>query len=103
YRFEFIQSCTKHFLIQHQKSLPAQEFLLLLVSSFKYLSNFVLNNVSGLKNSFIFASLFHSSVFLSMTVLNSSFLFLSFILSLISFFLFFALFFYFLSVFLFFF
>src|SRR5699024_6941994 len=48
YRFEFIQSCTKHFLIQHQKSLPAQVFSLLPLFEFTSYSSchlFSLNHV----------------------------------------------------------
>src|SRR5699024_11761956 len=43
-----IQSCAKHFLIQHQKSLPAQEFLLLPLFEFTSYSSchlFSLNHV----------------------------------------------------------
>src|SRR5699024_12781343 len=52
--------------------------------SFKYLSNLLPNNVSGLRNSSIFLSLIHFAVFLSMTVLKSSIVYLSFILALIT-------------------
>src|SRR5699024_12645505 len=52
--------------------------------SFKYLSNLLPNNVSGLRNSSIFLSLIHFAVFLSMTVLKSSIVYPSFILALIT-------------------